>query len=469
MTCPRCSCGSEGTLAVICRARLRLLPRMPARVTALLAVGGLEDALALVEALRRDAPSLCAADFMLDDGLDLVLRHRKLAAPLRERAPAYVLAECAAPTDPTAELSAAVEAAGVVRDAAVADDTAGRAALWALREALPEAIAAAGIAHKLDVGVPAAALAEFAARVRERIAAVAPGARVWLFGHLGDGNVHVNVVGPEPGDEAVDEAVLRLAAELGGTISAEHGVGVAKARWIGLTRARDWGDEGDQAGPGSRRPAEPRRGPGAFAPNREWDPRASAASSEDEASTCLADRACASRRDVRRSRWTDTSRTASLCRGEASTRRFAASEPQNRIAATASTCAARTSSSTGTCSSTACAWRMSPGPNAIVGMPARVKVGPSKKVVCDATVRGRPSAAIASSVAAATGSAGPTKPGGTSPRHENRGGCAASHGSACAAASTRASISASTRVPQPSASAWAGTYWTWHSSVAAAG
>ncbi len=234
---PALLCGSEGTLAVICRARLRLLPRMPARVTALLAVAGLEDALALVEALRRDAPSLCAADFMLDDGLDLVLRHRKLAAPLRERAPAYVLAECAALTDPTAELAAAVEAAGVVRDAAVADDTAGRAALWGLREALPEAIAAAGIPHKLDVGVPAAALAEFAVRVRERVSVAAPGARVWLFGHLGDGNVHVNIVGPDPGDEAVDEAVLRLAAELGGTISAEHGVGVAKARWLGLTRS----------------------------------------------------------------------------------------------------------------------------------------------------------------------------------------------------------------------------------------
>ena len=112
---------------------------------------------------------------------------------------------------------------------------------------------------------------------------------------------------------------------------------------------------------------------------------------------------------------------------------------------------------------------MSPGPNAIVGIPARVKVGPSKKVVRDAIARGSPSAAMASSVAAETGSSGPTKPGGTSPGHENRGGCAASHGSARVAASTRASISASTRVPQPSPSAWAGTYWTWHSSVAAAG
>ena len=58
-----------------------------------------------------------------------------------------------------------------------------------------------------------------------------------IFGHLGDGNVHVNVLGPEPGDHAVDEAVLRLAADCDGTISAEHGVGVAKARWLELTRS----------------------------------------------------------------------------------------------------------------------------------------------------------------------------------------------------------------------------------------
>jgi FAD/FMN-containing dehydrogenase len=66
---------------------------------------------------------------------------------------------------------------------------------------------------------------------------VAPGARPIVFGHLGDGNVHVNVLGPDPDDDAVDEAVLRLAADCGGTISAEHGVGRAKARWLALARS----------------------------------------------------------------------------------------------------------------------------------------------------------------------------------------------------------------------------------------
>jgi FAD/FMN-containing dehydrogenase len=69
------------------------------------------------------------------------------------------------------------------------------------------------------------------------IAAVAPEARTILFGHLADGNVHVNVLGLDRGDDAVDAAVLGLAAQRGGTISAEHGVGVAKARWLGLVRS----------------------------------------------------------------------------------------------------------------------------------------------------------------------------------------------------------------------------------------
>ena len=78
----------------------------------------------------------------------------------------------------------------------VADDSAERERLWRFREAHTEALSAAGIPHKMDVGVPLARLAEFAARVREEVARLAPGARVILFGHLGDGNVHVNVLGP---------------------------------------------------------------------------------------------------------------------------------------------------------------------------------------------------------------------------------------------------------------------------------
>jgi FAD/FMN-containing dehydrogenase len=91
---------------------------------------------------------------------------------------------------------------------------------------------AQGVPHKLDVAVPVSRLAAFVDQVRGVIRAVAADASVYLYGHAADGNLHVNVVGPPPEDEAVDGAVLELAIAMGGTISAEHGIGVAKVAWL---------------------------------------------------------------------------------------------------------------------------------------------------------------------------------------------------------------------------------------------
>jgi FAD/FMN-containing dehydrogenase len=219
--------GSEGTLAVITRVRWRLVARVAAPVAALVPLTSLEAAGVLVGRLRSEVPSLQAADFFLPDGLRLVLDHLRIASPVRQDAAIYVLAEAAS----VEELAAVLD-----EEAVVADDTASRERLWRLREAHAEAIAAAGVPHKLDVGVPLHRLPAFLERVPAAVAAVAPGARTILFGHLGDGNVHVNVLDLPRDDAAVDEAVLRLVADLGGTISAEHGVGVAKARWLPLVR-----------------------------------------------------------------------------------------------------------------------------------------------------------------------------------------------------------------------------------------
>jgi len=228
--------GSEGTLGIITSVRWRLVPLLQARVAALVPLPSLAAAAELLGRVRPRLPSLHAAEFFIDDGLQLVLDHFGLAAPMRQRAPVYVLLECAAAVDPTRELAEALQAAGV-DDAAVADESTERARLWRLREGHTEALNAAGIPHKMDVGVPLTRLAEFGERTLAEVERVAPGSRVILFGHLGDCNVHVNVLGPAPDDDAADEAVLRLAAACGGTISAEHGVGVAKARWLTLTRS----------------------------------------------------------------------------------------------------------------------------------------------------------------------------------------------------------------------------------------
>jgi FAD/FMN-containing dehydrogenase len=223
--------GSEGTLGIVTRVRWRLVPTLSARVVAWVPLDSIPAAADLLATLRASVPSLEAVDFVLPDALRLARDHFGLEAPVRDAA-IHLIVEAAGVTDPTDELAAVLP-----DDAAVADDSAGRARLWRLREGLGEAVEAAGGSHKLDVGVPLARLTELLERLPATIAAAAPGGRTILFGHLGDGNVHVNVLDVAAGDgDAVEEAVLRLVAELGGTISAEHGVGTVKARWLGLIR-----------------------------------------------------------------------------------------------------------------------------------------------------------------------------------------------------------------------------------------
>lgn len=229
--------GSEGTLAIVTRARLRLVPSARARVVAVLGLDDTAGALAVFGRLRAALPSLEAVELFYDDGLELVLRHSAASAPFAQRWPAYLLVECAADADPTDALAAVLADADEVRDAAVATDRPGREQLWRLREAHTEAISAEGVPHKLDVSLPLGRLAEFASGVRAVTAGVAPDARVVLFGHVGDGNLHVNVLGVAPDDQRLDDAVLRLVAGAGGSISAEHGIGVAKVAWLPLTRS----------------------------------------------------------------------------------------------------------------------------------------------------------------------------------------------------------------------------------------
>jgi FAD/FMN-containing dehydrogenase len=230
-------CGSEGTLGIVTRAMVRLVPRADERVVALIGLADVAGAVAAVRALRAAVPALDAAEFFLDDGLALVCDAAAIPRPF-DAAPAYLLVEAAAPCDPTGELAAAVESLPAVAAVAVAgpSDPARRAALWRYREGHTDAINRIGPPHKLDVTVPLDAIAELVTAVPVAVAAVAPAARSFFFGHAADGNVHVNVTGVDPADDRVDDAVLRLVVRLGGSISAEHGIGAAKRRWLPLAR-----------------------------------------------------------------------------------------------------------------------------------------------------------------------------------------------------------------------------------------
>jgi FAD/FMN-containing dehydrogenase len=231
--------GSEGTLAVITAAHLRLVPRLSHRAVAIAGFLNAPAAVSAAARLRRELASVVALELFTDAGLDLVMRHASLAAPLAERRPVYLLAEAgSSAADPTDDLVVALDALGLGDSAVVASDAGGRDRLWQLRERHTEAVNAEAVPHKLDVSVPLPRYAEMVERAPDVVSAVDPDARTIIYGHVGDGNIHVNVIGPVPADESVDDAILELVLELGGSVSAEHGIGVAKVRWL----ARDRGE-----------------------------------------------------------------------------------------------------------------------------------------------------------------------------------------------------------------------------------
>jgi FAD/FMN-containing dehydrogenase len=223
-------CGSEGTLGIVTAVRLRLVRSFAERVVALVGVANVAEAVALAGHLRRTVDSLDALEVMVAPAMAVVAEHLATSAPFAD-AGAVLLVEAAADHDPTETLAAALNG----REAIVATDRAGRARLWRYRESQTEAIGRRGVPHKLDVSVPLAATAAFVDDVmalgREH------SAEVFVFGHLGDGNLHVNLLGPAPDDERLDELVLRLVASRGGSISAEHGIGRAKRQWLHLNRS----------------------------------------------------------------------------------------------------------------------------------------------------------------------------------------------------------------------------------------
>ena len=234
---PSLLCGSEGTLGIVTAARFRLVAAAPHRVVAFVAMASVESAVAAVAEWRSGIPSLEAAELVFHEGIALVADEFGVPLPFTEPSPAYVLLEAGGLTDPTEELATAVDGVRGVLDVAVASDGARRAALWRLREEHALAINRIGIPHKFDVTLPQSRLAEFVAAVPGAVEGAVPGARTWIFGHVGDGNLHVNVTGAEPEAPELDDAVYGLVVELGGSISAEHGIGTAKVAYLPMQRS----------------------------------------------------------------------------------------------------------------------------------------------------------------------------------------------------------------------------------------
>ena len=227
--------GSEGTLAVITRVLVRLVPTTGATVVFVAAIDDVSVALALIDAVSDAGLTTEAAEIMTQAGVDLVHDHG-VRRPVSSPAQFYVLLEVSGPLDAEDVVLQVLDGQSGVVDAVVEPGPARD--LWLVRESHTESIARSTTTPvvKLDVSVPLRALpAAFA-----ELAAIADDddCRPILFGHVGDGNIHVNLLDvAEESVESLTDRVFRVVSAHGGSISAEHGIGRAKVAWTGLGRS----------------------------------------------------------------------------------------------------------------------------------------------------------------------------------------------------------------------------------------
>jgi FAD/FMN-containing dehydrogenase len=220
--------GAEGTLGIITAAVLRLYPRPTATATAWIALATPRDAVELLAALRTHVGDRVSAfELVSRECLDAVLAHRPdIRDPLARRTPWYVLAEFG-DSGPTETLRERVAEALESHEAVLAQSGEQARQLWRIRESIPEA-QFTNVKH--DVSVPVSHTPELIERAGAALKAAFPDARPYVFGHVGDGNLHYNV-GPESllaRRAEVNRIVYHAVAELGGSISAEHGLGQLK-------------------------------------------------------------------------------------------------------------------------------------------------------------------------------------------------------------------------------------------------
>ncbi|OBG58056.1 MULTISPECIES: FAD-binding oxidoreductase [unclassified Mycobacterium] len=226
--------GAEGTLGVITSLDLRLHPTPARRVTA---VCGFDDLAALVDAGRtfRDTDGIAALELIDGRAAALTGEHVGVGAPVD--GDWLLLVELAADQDQTDRLADLLDGARMCSAPAVGVDVAAQQRLWQLRESLAEVLGVYGPPLKFDVSLPLSSIDEFARAAVDLVGTHAPDALPVLFGHIGEGNLHLNVLRcPVDRERALYEPMMELIARSGGNVSSEHGVGTRKRHYMGMSR-----------------------------------------------------------------------------------------------------------------------------------------------------------------------------------------------------------------------------------------
>ena len=235
---PSLLCGSEGTLAIVTRAKLRLWPKPKENISILFGLDTIQDAVNLTEACVSTSMEIIACELFFQKGVDLVREAYDLQPLWNNRNSIYLLCEFAGDLGVLDRLNENVlgEMLRTHDSILVATSDRERQRLWQYRELHTLAISNKGIPLKLDVTIPLGNLTHFLDSIATICGNINPLSIPYVFGHSADGNMHLNILQSEPNVAEMEEEILKFVVSLDGSISAEHGIGRAKAPYLHLQR-----------------------------------------------------------------------------------------------------------------------------------------------------------------------------------------------------------------------------------------